>query len=86
MNKKLEQEINAAAEKYANQDCVVFISRKQAFIAGAKFIYGLGFMNVKQEDKEKLKHIIEIVHLAPGSLASIDEKEELENFLRTFIF
>lgn len=36
-----------------------------------------------EEDENKLNHILEIVHIASGSEASIDEKEELESFLKS---
>lgn len=36
-----------------------------------------------KEDKNKLNHILEIVHIASGSEISVDEKEELESFLKS---
>ena len=36
-----------------------------------------------KEDENKLNHILEIVHIASGSEASVDEKEELESFLKS---
>lgn len=36
-----------------------------------------------KEDENKLNHILEIVHIASGSEVSVDEKEELESFLRS---
>ena len=36
-----------------------------------------------EEDENKLNHILEIVHIASGSEASVDEKEELESFLKS---
>ncbi len=36
-----------------------------------------------EEDENKLNHILEIVHIASGSEASVNEKEELESFLKS---
>lgn len=36
-----------------------------------------------EEDESKLNHILEIVHIASGSEVSVDEKEELESFLKS---
>ena len=36
-----------------------------------------------EEDKNKLNHILEIVHIASGREVGIDEKEELESFLKS---
>jgi len=36
-----------------------------------------------EEDKNKLNHILEIVHIASGREVSVDEKEELDSFLKS---
>ena len=36
-----------------------------------------------EEDENKLNHILEIVHIASGREVSVDEKEELESFLKS---
>lgn len=36
-----------------------------------------------EDDENKLNHILEIVHIASGTEASVDEKEELESFLQS---